>query len=74
MTVSLCPHYLPHNFTQLTVILAYVPGPDNALTAERYNIAVSRAADRPVFLLEDCNSCDVITLLPQLEQYVTFPT
>lgn len=78
MTVSFRPYYLPREFTELTVILAYVPGPDNALTAERiadsYNSAVTRAADQPVFLLGDFNSCDVTTLLPQLEQYVTTPT
>lgn len=55
MTVSFRPHYLPRDFTQVTVILAYVPGPDNALAAERivdsYNNAVSRAADQPIFLL-----------------------
>ena len=33
-TVSLCPHYLPREFTQLTVILAYVPGPNNAEAAD----------------------------------------
>ncbi len=45
------------------VILAYVPGPDNMLADERiadsYNNAVSRAADQPVFLFGDFNSCDV---------------
>jgi hypothetical protein len=35
MTVSFHPHYLPPEFQQLTVILVYVPGPDNALAAER---------------------------------------
>lgn len=78
MTVSFRPHYLPRDFTQVTVILAYVPGPDNALAAERivdsYNNAVSRAADQPIFLLGDFNSCDVGSFLPQLEQYVTVAT
>jgi hypothetical protein len=78
MTVSFRPFYLPREFTQVTVILAYVPGPDNALAAERiadsYNNAVSRAADQPIFLLGDFNSCDVGSLLPHLEQYVTSPT
>lgn len=73
MTVSFQPFYLPLEFTQVTVILAYVPGPDNAL-AYSYNNAVSREADQPFFLLGDFNSCDVGSLLPQLEQYVTTPT
>ena len=47
MMVSFRPHYLPHEFQRLTVILVYVPVHDNALAAERifegYNNAVSRA-------------------------------
>ena len=78
MIVSFRPHYLPREFQQLTVILVYVPGPDNALAAERilecYNNAVSRATDQPVFLLGDFNSCDVIALLPNFKQYLTSPT
>lgn len=78
MTVSFRPHYLPREFTQITVILAYVPGPDKAFAAERiadcYNKAVNRSSDRPVFLLGNFNRCDVTTLLPNLEQYVSSPT
>ena len=78
LTVSFRPHYLPREFQTITVILVYVPGPDNALAAERilesYNNAVSRASDQPVFLMGDFNTCDVTALLPQLEQYVTTPT
>lgn len=73
MTVSFRTYYLPREFTQLTVILVYVPGSDNTLAADSYNNAVSRAADQPVLLLGDLNSCDVTALPPQLEQYVTTP-
>ncbi len=59
----------------MTVILAYVSGPDNTLESEHiadsYNNAVSRAADQPDFLLGEFNSCNVGTLLLQLEHYVT---
>ncbi len=76
MALSFCDYYLPRKFTQLTVILAYVPGPDNMPAgehiAESYNHAVSREADEPVFVFGDFNSCDVTTLLPQLD--VTIPS
>lgn len=75
MTVSFQPYYLPREFTQVTVILAYVPGPDNTLAAECiediYNNAVSRAADQPIFLLGDFNSW----ILASTDiQYVAIPT
>ena len=56
----------------------YVPGPDFTFAAERiadcYNRAVNQSSDQPVLLLGDFNKCDVTTLLPNLEQYVTTPT
>ncbi len=58
-----CPHYPPCEFTQLTVILAFVP--DNALAAERTADSHSNAVARVA---------DITTLLPQLEQYVTTPS
>ena len=78
LSVSFRPHYLPREFTQVSVILAYVPGPDDDAAAERiaecYNAALSRSADQPVLLLGDFNTCDVSRLLPNLRQYVTQPT
>nr|KAG5704406.1 hypothetical protein BaRGS_031112 [Batillaria attramentaria] len=42
------PHYLPREFGQVTVILVYVPGPDNSKAAERiaqsYTEALNRSA------------------------------
>jgi hypothetical protein len=78
LTVSFRPHYLPREFSQVTVILAYVPGPNKALAADQiaecYNRALSRASDQPVFLLGDFSTCDVSRHLPHLHQYVTHPT
>lgn len=78
LSVSFRPHYLPREFGQLTVILVYVPGPNNALAADRiaecYNRALCRASDQPVMLLGDFNTCDVSKHLPHLHQYVTHPT
>lgn len=34
LSVSSRPHYLPREFTQMAVILAYVPGTDNNLAAD----------------------------------------
>lgn len=55
LTVSFRPHYLPREFTQMTVILAYVPGPDYNLAEDRiadfYHRAVTRTGKQPVFLL-----------------------
>lgn len=77
LTVSFRPHYLPWEFTQMTVVLEYVPGPDYNLAADRiadfYHSAVTRTGKQPVFLLGDFNRCDVTTMLPNLEQYVTSP-
>lgn len=78
LTVSFRPYYLPREFGQITIILVYVPGPNFALAAEciaaSYNRALCNSADDPVFLLGDFNKCNVSTLLPNLEQYVTCPT
>ena len=77
-SLSLRPFYLPREFGLVTVILVYVPGPDNPRAAERiaqsYNKAVILAVDQPVFILGDFNSCDISDHLPNLEQFVTFPT
>ena len=78
LTVSFRPFYLPREYGQVTVILAYVPGPDNTLAAEciaeSYNKALSRSVDQPVFILGDFNTCDITKHLPNLHQYVTCPT
>ncbi len=78
MTVSFRPHYLRREFSQITVILVYVPGPDFSQAAEHisdcYNRAVSQTGEQPVFVLGDFNRCDITTYLPDLEQYVTTPT
>lgn len=78
MVVSFRPHYLPREFTQITVILVYVPGPDFILAAECiadiFNNIVNRVGDQPVFLLGDFNRCDIAIHLPYLEQYVTCVT
>lgn len=59
MMVSFRPHYLPQEFTQITVELVYVPGPDFLYAAERiadcYSRAVNQSSDQPVFLLGDFN-------------------
>lgn len=34
LTVSFRPYYLPREFGQITIILAYVPGPDNSEAAK----------------------------------------
>lgn len=57
LTVSFRPFYLPREFSQTTVILVYVPGPDFNLVAERIAETFNRA----------------VTHLPSLEQYVTTP-
>lgn len=78
LSVSFRPHYLPREFTQVSIILTYVPGPDNNTAAETItecvNRAVSRSADQPVLLLGDFNKCDVSKHLPNFDQVVTIPT
>jgi len=57
--VSFTPFCLSQETGQITVILVYVPGPDNARAAERiarsYSKASSRTVDQPVFILKDFN-------------------
>ena len=78
MTVSFRPYNLPREFRQVTVILVYVPGPDNAQAAERisecYNRAISRLVEQAVFVLGDFNMCDITGVLPSLHQSVSCPT
>lgn len=78
MAASFRPHYLPQEFGQITVILAYVPGPEFNLAAERfadsYNRVLTQTGDQPVFLLGDFNKCDITTHLPNFKKYVTIPT
>ena len=69
---------LPREFTQVYVILVYVPGPNNNAAADHiadcYNSALARSTDQPVILLGDFNTCDITKHLPQLQQCVTKPT
>lgn len=78
LTVSFRPFYLPREFGQITVILAYVPGPNDEAAGERiaesYNNALVRSVDQPVFILGDFNSCNLSDHLPAVEQYVDCPT
>lgn len=72
------PFYLPREFVQITVILTYVPEPDDdaagARIAECYNDALTRSADQPILILGDFNSCNLSEHLPTLQQYVDCPT
>lgn len=78
LTVSFRPFYLPREFGQITIILTYVPGPNDDAAGERiaksYNDALTCSADQPVFILGDFNSCDLSELLPALRQYIDCPT
>ena len=78
VTVSFRPFYLPREFGQITVIIVYVPGPNDEAAGERiaesYNNALARSADQPVFILGDFNSCNLSDYLPTLQQYVDCPT
>lgn len=77
--VSFRPFYLPREFVQITVILTYVPGPNDDAAGERiagsYNDALTRSADRPVLILGDYfNSCNLSEHLPTLQEYADCPT
>ncbi len=78
LTVSFRPFYLLREFGQITVILTYVPGPNNTAAGERiaesYNTALARSADQPVLILGDLNCCNLSDHLPNLHQYVDCPT
>ena len=78
ITVSFRPFYLPREFGQITLILAYLPGPNFEACGERlaesYHAAIARSADQPVFILGDFNKCELSNFVPGLHQYVTIPT
>lgn len=78
LTVSFRPFYLPREFGQITVILVYVPGPNDEAAGEKitesYNDALARSTDQAVFVFGDFNSCDLTKHLPTVHQYVDCPT
>ena len=78
LVVSFRPFYLPREFGQITVILAYVPGPDYDLAGERiaeaYNNAIAKSTDQPIFILGDFNQCKLSRYIPGLHQYVSVKT
>lgn len=78
LSVSIRPFYLSREFGQITIILVYVPGPNNKEAAEVitdcYNSALSRLADQLVFVLGDFNTCQLSPHLQTLQQYVTTAT
>ena len=59
----------------MTVILVYVPGPNNKEAAEHildfFNNALS--ADQPMFILGDFISLSLSDYLPVLQQYIDCP-
>ena len=63
LTVSFRPFYLPREFGEITIILTYVPGPDNKgaakAIADCYNKEIARSPNNPVFILGDFNICDI---------------
>ena len=74
LTVSFRPFYLPREFGEITIILTYVPGPDDKGSAKAiadcYNKEIARSPNNPVFILGDFNTCDITEQLPLLHQYV----
>ncbi|XP_070534509.1 uncharacterized protein [Ptychodera flava] len=78
LSVSFRPFYLPREFSKLTVIMVYVPGPNFKIAGEKisevYSEVITRSPDNPVFIVGDFNRCDMTSHLPNLYQYVTVPT
>lgn len=67
LVVYFRPFYLPREFGQLTIILVYVPGPNNKEATEcisdSLNTVLSRSADQPVFILGDFNTLSLAILI-----------
>ena len=81
LTVSFRPFYLPREFGQITIILAYIPGVSSTnyeaageRLAESYHAAVARSADQPIFMLGDFNQLKIQKYIPGLHQYVSVST
>ena len=68
LTVSFRPFYLPREFGEITIILTYVPGPDDKAAARAiadiYNKEMNRSSNNPIFILGDFNTCDITENLP----------
>ena len=79
LAVSLRPFYLPREFPQLFIILAYIHPRANAVTAtEHITSSLNRlehiSPDSPKFILGDFNHCSPDKSLKGFQQYVTCTT
>ena len=81
LTVSFRPFYLPREFGQITIILAYIPGSSRTdyeaageRLAESYNAAIAKSSEQPIFMLGDFNQLKLLKFIPGLHQYVTVQT
>ncbi|XP_049908650.1 uncharacterized protein nek6 isoform X1 [Epinephelus moara] len=79
LAVSLRPPYLPLEFPQLFVVVAYVHPRANVDKASESILMVtqklqSKSPDAPLFVLGDFNHCSLGKVLKNLYQYVTCPT
>ena len=79
LCVTLRPHYLPREFTNLFVCVVYVPPSGNAgraanLIADCVHRHLESKPDAPMMILGDFNHCSLNKTLPGFDQYVKCST
>ena len=79
LSVSLRPHYLPHEFQQLFFMLVYIHPRTNAAAAAQLIVDVTHrldsiCPDAPEFILRDFNHCTLTKSLKTYVQYVSCAT
>lgn len=79
LALSMRPTYLPREFGQLFFVVVYVhPQANNMRTAAVIAECVDKlrvvSHDAPVFVLGDGNNCNLQTIMPDFQQYVTCHT
>lgn len=79
LCVTLRPHYLPREFTNIFVCVVYIPPSANAgraasQIAECVHRLLHVKPDAPMLVLGDFNHCSLATILPGFQQYVKCST
>ena len=79
LAVSFRPKYLPREFSQLSLLLVYIPPSGNVTRASETIAACVHkiecaSPDSPVLILGDFNACRLNKILPTYQQYVKCTT
>ena len=79
LTVNVRPFYLPREFSQIYLCIAYCPPKSNVqvacdIVADHIHSLQARSPDAAIVIMGDFNACTLDKSLPDFHQYVTCPT